>query len=49
MGIFSGYDNISENSGYKWNYQNRSWLSVGLGYSILSRNGDVKNGSGGRN
>lgn len=49
VGIFSGYDNISENSGYKWNYQNRPWLSVGLGYSILSRNGDAKNGSGGSN
>ncbi len=49
IGIFSGYDNISENSGYKWNYQNRPWLSVGLGYSILSRNGTAKKESGGSN
>lgn len=49
IGIFSGYDNISENSGYKWNYQNRPWISVGLGYSILSRNGNAKKESGGSN
>jgi hypothetical protein len=49
IGVFSGYDNISENSGYKWNYQNKPWLSIGLGYSILSRNGNSKKQSVGNN
>jgi hypothetical protein len=37
FGVFSGIDLISRNARFNWQYQSKPWLSVGLGYSMLTR------------
>lgn len=37
VGIFTGLDYISNNEQTNWVYQGKPWLSIGFGYSILSR------------
>lgn len=37
VGIFTGLDFISDNNQTNWRYQGKPWLSIGFGYSILSR------------
>lgn len=37
FGVFSGVDLISDNERFNWAYHGEPWLSIGLGYSILSR------------
>lgn len=37
VGIFSGIDYISDNEATNWRYQGKPWLSIGFGYSIISR------------
>lgn len=47
IGIFIGWDYVSDNELLRWRYQGKPWLSIGLGYSILSRgsnNTTVKEG-----
>lgn len=41
IGIFSGLDYISKKENLDWRYQGKPWLSIGLGYSILSRSANV--------
>lgn len=38
VGAFSGLDFLSGKVGRNWQYQGQPWLSVGLGYQIMSRN-----------
>lgn len=49
IGVFWGHDNISKTTGYDWSYQNKGWLSVGFGYSILSTPSNSKGATGGTN
>ena len=43
LGLFAGKDAINNNRtrndqmGYNWKYQDKWWLSIGFGYSIISR------------
>lgn len=41
LGLFGGWDwingNIGSENGINWAYQGEPWLSIGLGYSIISR------------
>lgn len=37
LGIFTGWDFISKNDLPEWDYQGKTWLSVGIGYTILSK------------
>lgn len=39
VGLFSGWDFISKQERKAWGYQGKTWLSLGLGYSIFSRQG----------
>jgi len=38
IGAFVGWDLAGRNINENWNYHGRTWLAVGLGYQILSRN-----------
>lgn len=39
MGLFIGMDYISSKENIRWRYQGEPWLSIGLGYTILSKQG----------
>lgn len=41
-GIFSGIDMISYKEQTQWMYNRKPWLSIGLGYTILSKQAAVK-------
>jgi len=51
VGLFTGTDRINNNfdttnqAGYKWEYQNKFWWSLGFGYTLISRpqKGKTKN------
>jgi hypothetical protein len=38
IGFFIGCDYISQNETTQWRYQGKPWISLGMGYSIISRN-----------
>lgn len=46
LGAFTGIDLISNNSRFNWTYHGQPWLSIGLGYSILSRSGTARTSEG---
>lgn len=49
VGVFMGWDRISRNEEQRWVYQGKPWISIGLGYAIISRNGDQVAGKAGKN
>lgn len=49
VGLFVGWDQISRNQEQRWIYQGKPWFSIGLGYAIISRNGDQVAGKAGKN
>lgn len=36
LGVFTGFDFLSQNSKSNWAYQNKPWLSLGIGFTIFS-------------
>lgn len=49
VGFFLGWDYISRNTTEKWIYQGKPWISIGLGYAIMSQDAGQQPGSEGRN
>lgn len=49
IGLFVGWDYISQNEQIKWEYQGKPWLSIGLGYTILTHNSNQPPGREGNN
>ena len=46
IGAFIGKDLINNNDYYQWQYHKKTWYSIGLGYSILSRPDKSRVGAG---
>lgn len=46
IGAFIGRDLINNNDYYQWQYHKKTWYSIGLGYSILSRPDKSRVGAG---
>ena len=49
LGIFIGWDRVSDSNRNGWIYQGRPWLSIGFGYSIFSINTNSATSSQGQN
>lgn len=48
VGLFTGIDYISDNSATNWNYHGKPWVSLGLGYTILTRQSKSKSKEDGK-
>ncbi|HMQ48361.1 MAG TPA: hypothetical protein PKA00_13190 [Saprospiraceae bacterium] len=48
IGFFVGWDYISQNAQNQWIYQGKPWLSLGLGYAIISRSTEQVPGQAGK-
>lgn len=49
IGIFAGIDCLSARENTNWIYNKKPWLSIGLGYNILSKSSEQKNIKEGNN
>lgn len=49
IGFFMGFDYISRNESIGWRYQGKPWISLGMGYAIISRNTAQQAGVEGHN
>ncbi|QNF31365.1 hypothetical protein HUW51_00995 (plasmid) [Adhaeribacter swui] len=43
VGLFTGMDYLSKKENIDWRYQGKSWFSVGLGYTILTKTSTTSN------